>query len=792
MAQSKQQLRCRQPTDLSLALLFALLLALVIGPAEAEETELVPLQLEVQLNGFPLNVIGAFALLPDGKIGSPRSELIELGIAVSEGAPQDIVPLNSIAGLSYVYDEETQTIALEVADGSREAKEVDAAGGKTDLEPTSSTGLAFNYTAFSAASYNIADDISGLNGGSISFDARAFSRFGTLQQTGIVGTTTFADMTALRLDTTWSYSDEKRALSYRLGDIVSGGLSWTRPVRMGGGQVQRNFDLRPDLITMPVPLVEGSAKVPSTLDVYIDGVKAYSGKLQEGPFKVDNLPVYTNEGTVRVVLTDQTGREVESETDFITSPELLKRDLYDFSIDVGFLRSDFGVESFGYGDEPVAMASLRYGVLDILTGEAHVEAGLSLVSGGAGFLLNSGKMGLFSGAVAASTFENETGFFFQAGWEARYGNFGVFASSSRTFGDYKDLAAVSAVMDDGSINKDAGVPRALDRIAVNYSLPQIEAGFGVSFVHQEAASGTRSLLLSGSYSQTILSDVTLFGTVYADFGDEEEYGAFVGASIPFGKTMSATASAAMTNGNVNATAEVSKSFNDEDDFPTAWRVAHSESESRFTAASGTLRTSKATIEGVVSKQEDSLRANVVVEGAMVMAGGAIMAGRKIHDSFAIVDVGAPDVPVEYENRPAGKTGRNGKLLLTQLNSFQKNRISIDTEKLPLTADVGETETLVVPRDMAGLVVKFGVKAEQAAALVILVDAVGKHIPEGSEVFMEGVTDAFVIGYDGQVYLTGIGARNEVTVKFEGGECRAIFDYKPDAEAQTIIGPATCI
>lgn len=791
MAPLKQLLRCKRPTDLFFAFLLAFLLALGIGPAAAGETEPVPLQLEVQMNGFPLNVIGAFALLPDGKIGSPRSELIELGIAVPEGAPDDIVPLNSIAGLSYVYDEETQTIALEVAEGSREAKEVDAAGGKTDLEPTSSTGLAVNYTAYSAASYNIADEIAGLNGGSVSFDARAFSRFGTLQQTGILGTTTFADMTAVRLDTTWNYSDEKRALSYRLGDIVSGGLSWTRPVRMGGGQVRRNFDLRPDLITMPVPQVEGSAKVPSTLDVYIDGVKAYSGKLQEGPFKVDNLPVYTNEGTVRVVLTDVTGREVTSETDFITSPELLKRDLYDFSIDAGVLRSDFGTESFGYGDQPVGVASLRYGILDILTGEAHVEAGLGLVSGGAGLLLNGGKIGLFSGAAAASTFENETGFFLQAGWEARYGRLGLSASASRTVGDYKDLASVSAVMADGSINKDAGVPRALDRISINYSLPQIEAGFGVSFVHQEAASGTRSLLLSGSYSQTIFDDVTLFATAYADFGDTAEYGAFVGASIPFGKSMSATASAAMTNGAVNATAEVSKSFNDDDNIQTAWRVAHSESDSRFTTASGAVRTSKATIEGAVSKQDDSLRANIVVEGAVVLAGGSIMAGRKIHDSFAIVDVGAPDVPVEYENRPAGKTGRNGKLLLTQLNSFQKNRISIDTEKLPLTAEVGETEILVVPRDMAGLVVAFGVKAEQAAALVTLVDAAGKHIPEGSEVFMEGVSEAAIVGYDGQVYVTGIGASNNVAVKFAGGECRASFEYKPDTEAQTIIGPVQC-
>ena len=194
---------------------------------------------------------------------------------------------------------------------------------------------------------------------------------------------------------------------------------------------------------MPLPQVEGTAKVPSTLDVYIDGFKAYSGKMQEGPFRLDSLPVYTTDGTVKVVLTDTTGREVTSESDFLTSPDLLKHDLYDFSVDAGVMRRDFGVDSFGYGDEPVALASLRYGVTDWLTGEAHAETGLDLISGGAGFLASAGKFGMFSGAVAASTFKGDLGTFVQAGWEGKIGSIGLAASTSRTFGDYHDLAAIS-------------------------------------------------------------------------------------------------------------------------------------------------------------------------------------------------------------------------------------------------------------------------------------------------------------------------------------------------------------
>ncbi|MBX4378754.1 hypothetical protein K4H02_27235, partial [Mycobacterium tuberculosis] len=76
----------------------------------------------------------------------------------------------------------------------------------------------------------------------------------------------------------------------------SGGLQWTRPVYLGGLQVQRNFHLRSDLVTIPIPVISGSAAVPSTLEVYTQNVKTYSGTVPSGPFQVTNFPVFTGAG----------------------------------------------------------------------------------------------------------------------------------------------------------------------------------------------------------------------------------------------------------------------------------------------------------------------------------------------------------------------------------------------------------------------------------------------------------------------------------------------------------------
>ncbi|MBC8036396.1 MAG: fimbrial biogenesis outer membrane usher protein, partial [Rhizobiales bacterium] len=407
--------------------------------------------------------------MPDGKIASPRSELVELGVAVpGDGAPDEMIVLDTLAGVSYVYDESGQSIELELPNSSRLARDLDGGAGGEVVNAESGTGVVLNYTAYASAGYDIPDVRAASDGGSLSLDARAFSRFGTLRQTGIIGTTTFSDFTALRLDTTWTYSDQNSMRSYHLGDIVSGGLNWTRPIRLGGAQVRRNFDLRPDLLTMPLPLIEGSAEVPSTLKVFIGGVQAYSSDVQPGPFRIDSLPVYTRSGTARVVLTDATGREIETEQEFYSSPDLLKQHLYDFSIEAGVVRRDFGNESFGYDDSPVGLASLRYGINDIVTGEAHVEASSSLIDVGVGALVSGGPLGLFSAAVAGSLHEGDAGVFIHAGWEGQFGNFGATVATSRTFGDFNDLAAVTE-RPSGGKKFEGGVPRALDQVSLNYS-----------------------------------------------------------------------------------------------------------------------------------------------------------------------------------------------------------------------------------------------------------------------------------------------------------------------------------
>ncbi|MGY4289605.1 outer membrane usher protein FimD/PapC [Bradyrhizobium sp. LM2.7] len=127
-----------------------------------------------------------------------------------------------------------------------------------------------------------------------------------------------------------------------------------------------------------------------------------------------------------------------------------------------------------------------------------------------------------------------------------------------------------------------------------------------------------------------------------------------------------------------------------------------------------------------------------------------------------------------------------------LNSFQKNKISIDAKNLPVDADVPKTKEVVVPADRSGVVVKFGVSETPQSALVTFVGESNQPLKVGAEGRLEGSEQSFVIGYDGQAYVRGLSARNIAIINYpEGGSCRAEFNYASEAGKQVKIDSVVC-
>jgi outer membrane usher protein len=759
-----------------------------------------PLQLEVLINGETTGLLASFLLLPDGRIAARRSELVESGLKVpGTGAPDDLVVLGDIVPGHFKYDEPTQTISFDLTDSQRIARAFDAMRNASPRIPVSTDwGTLLNYTLYGSSVSGLKNGATAFNGGSATFEERVFSPYGTFSQTGILGTTTTRDMTALRLDTTFSYSDPGSLITYRAGDSITGALNWTRPIRFGGLQAQRNFSVRQDLVTAPLPSFSGSAAVPSTLDVYLNNAKTYSQEVPSGPFQINNLPLISG-GEARLVLRDASGREVETTLPFYTSPQLLREGLTYFAVETGFPRLHYGTDSDSYVGMEFSSFSARHGLFDWLTLEAHAEEAGGLYNGGAGLLARTGDFGVISAAASGSGYQGRGGLQAYAAFETKIWGVTLNASSTRTFWDYNDLASVTAPIYSIAANSGlppvngAAPPRAIDRASAGIRLPDL-SGLSVSFVHMEPASGSTTNLVSAAWSKSIFGNAQAFVTAFADLSNRHNYGGFAGISFPLGSDSSVSTGVTKSSSGTSFTTDASRPLRSEPG-SYAWRVHDNEGAAVDRSASVAYRSASATFQvGVEQAQAygNAVRSTGQVDGAIAAMGGGVFLTNRIDDAFAVVETGTPRVPVYYENRPIGETNGNGQLLIPNLRSYGNNKISIDPKNLGVNDEIETTENVVAPADRSGVLVKFKTRQNLPDAVVVLNGADGKPLAVGSRGHLDGADDEFVVGYDGRAFVKNLKGANIVAISSDKGECRASFEYTPDPNRQVVIGPVSCL
>jgi outer membrane usher protein len=781
------------------------------------------LQLEVIINDLPANMIGSFVLFPDNRIGTTRNELEELGLRINARFPQDIVMLDDIPRLKYQYDERAQKIRITVDNADRQGRTFDLSNdGRRFMRAQGGWGAVLNYDLLSTSGSLRDLRPSSFNGSSLAIEGRAFSPYGTFEQSGIVRSIPDQPSEFIRLDTSFRYSDQERMISYRAGDAITGGLAWSRPIRIGGLQTQSNFALRPDLITMPLPSLGGTAAVPSTVDVYVNNIKTFSQDIGAGPFSLSNVPLVSGAGNAQLVIRDSSGHETKTVVPFYASPSLLAPGLSSWSVEGGLPRLSFGSTSDNYVQSPVGSATLRRGIFDWLTLEGHAEGGAGIGNGGIGAVFKIGTIGVGSAAASASFGSADTGFQTYFSYETRLFGLGINLSSQRTFGTYDDLASATARLQDVSIAAlqnpygvfgpapsiygylqppilnapltpiyaNARPPRTLDRITVSAPFAfDVKSSVSASYLNMLDAAGNLSQILTASYSRSLPRNAAFYATVFHDFGTNRNTGVFVGLTMPLSDSVSASTGATGGQGGTTYNTDIVKPLAPQPG-SYGWRVRDSEGASAYREASASYRSSYGTVQVGASQDRSNSRGLVELRGSIATMGGGVFLSNWIDDGFAVVKTGAAGLEVLHDNRSVGVTDSRGMLLVPTLRSYQKNKITIDPSNLPVDAEIESTREVVAPADRSGVLVNFKVNSDTTSALVTFTRPGGDFVPAGAIGRIENGNE-FVVGYDGQAFIKDLAANNSATIEFVDGTCRAEFPFTPRPGAQVQISPVEC-
>ncbi|RKP52726.1 fimbrial biogenesis outer membrane usher protein [Trinickia fusca] len=727
--------------------------------------------LEVDVNGQRTTLLVSFRE-HDGHLSAHGKDLNEIGFSTDRLGIADTadVQLDSIPGLHYTYDAANQTVDLDIPDGIRRAYTLESRSLPATPKATSARGLVINYDAFAQT----LDD----EQLSLYSEERYFDSAGVFSNTGIAYLYR-NEQRYIRYDTSWRMSTPTTPSTTQIGDTITSSLAWTRSIRLGGFQWRSNFALRPDLVTFPVPALAGSAVLPSAVDLYINNVRQFSDNVPSGPFIVNEVPGITGAGEATVVTRDALGRTIATSVPLYVDTRMLAPGLTSYSFEAGFLRRDYGLESFEYDRRPAVSTSARRGLSDTITVEGHAEATPGLYNVGAGALVRLGMAGVINGALAASA-GRLAGTQVSLGYQLIEPNFLIDAQTIRAFGNYGDLAARDGIP----------VPSATDRVTL--ALPFLRhKTFSVSYIAFRSPQGPSSRIGSVACTLDVGNRISLSLNAYRDFKQRNANGAFVAITFGFGDDTSVSATAGRHSG--QSSYNVSAIRPPDYAGGSGWGVqAGGAGSVQYRQAQFQYLGNDGEATAIVQDVDRHAYGTVDLSGALVLMDGNAQLSRRIDDGFALVVTnGVAGIPVLHENRVIGTTDSSGHFLVPDLNSYQSNQISINSSNLPADAQIAATSANVVPQAQSGVLAHFGV-TRYSAASIILHGPNGAVLPPGSRVHHVESGKDTITGYDGLTFIDELHPDNHLVIDSGTLHCSVQFGYvRPRDGTLPVIGPLTC-
>ncbi|MFZ6658282.1 fimbria/pilus outer membrane usher protein [Undibacterium sp. TJN19] len=757
-----------------------LMCVIASGPiwAQALSTDEI-LFLEVSVNGHPTQAVSQF-IKRNGKLYIPAEELKNIGVRLPAAAEK----LLAVASFSndIQVDLATQKINITVKPDLLSTTELSLASQSAEQVSLAdkSLGAVFNYDV-------LATQTNGRRAFSGMAETRIFNGPHVFSSTGLAYAGE-AMPGSVRLDTSYSYANPDNMRRYLVGDFVSNGLTWTRPVRMGGAQVSTDFSLRPDLVLFPTPSLRGEAVVASNVDLFLNGIRQLSESVPPGPFEIRQAPIATGAGSMAIAVTDALGRQAYKTIPFYASEKLLREGLISYSVEAGSLRKNYGLQSNDYGPF-VASTSVRYGYSPVLTLEGHLETRQGLQLAGLGMATTIHDWGVLAAAASASNSDAGSGRQYAISFERRAATASFSFSKMQADKNYRDIGAMSG----------SPVPRSILTAGAGLFLQQygsLNLTYTAIKTPQSSTtlipnmSGVDAEIISLTYFKSIFNRANLFLTAYKNRADQN-YGVTVGLVMPFGLKDSFSSMLSSGGGLRNLSLQASHPSVLPGDF--GWQLQDAEGGFSQRLAEINYKGNAARASFAVSQSGNVSSERVSLRGAITWADNSVFLSNWIDDSFAIVNTnGIKDVGIYAENRMVGRTDNNGQLLIPDLRAYEINKISIDMSDLPMDVQVDVSEKNVKPQDRSGVIVHFKL-ARTLGARIILRDRDGRFLPVGTVVSLKDTGAKAIVGYDGETYFPELQDLDKLEIITPtGASCKPGAGFIAQKESIPLIGPLTCV
>jgi len=549
------------------------------------------------------------------------------------------------------------------------------------------------------------------------------------------------------------YDDIGSARRFLAGDTVSNAGAYGTTITGAGLQLQKLYALTPDLITQPTASFRASTALPAEVEVAVDGSVISRTNVAPGPINVNNLLLNGGSRTVRVTVTDASGRREVIEQPFLFTDSVLAHGLHDYSYFVG-KRSELAADGHFRYREPAWQGFHRYGVSDALTVSGGGEGNENFTNLGAGITLRSDRFGLFSADLLGSHTRGRDRT--AAGWSARYTYLspeGSVVLARRQFEDGFRTFATSAEL-----------PFLRRETSIGLSTHIFSANLSADLVRSEDAREVRDTRVVRLSTQ--LTRSTLFGAEYQTTRVNGQDGwaanVFLRTQLDANRWVGATARHALGSDGLDL--EAGKTLDQGEGFGyrvgTTTTVVGGQVDT-LAQASANWNLPSTAVEMFASAPLHGGGApftEVALAGALVGVDGNYGFTRQVTDSFVLARLGVPlaGVDIYLNNQLQGKTDAEGRIFLPDVGAFGRQDVSLDDKKVPMQYNLKQRQSTVMPAFRSGTVVDFGgTRISAVAGMAWQLRPGGERVPIAARAWtMHDATGSVAVetGKAGDFYL----------------------------------------
>lgn len=546
-----------------------------------------------------------------------------------------------------------------------------------------------------------------------------------------------------------------------------------------GAQLNAENEMLPDSEKGYAPIIRGTAHSNARVVVRQNGYVIYQNTVAPGAFEINDLYPTGSSGDLQVTVQETDGSENHFVVPYASVPVLQREKHLRYSVTAGRYRSyDSHVEK-----TPFAQGSTIYGLPYGVTAYGGAQHSSHYQSQAIGAGKNLGDLGAFSVDVTrAKALLKKQQAHKGRSWRVRYSKNFVGSGTNFSLAGYrynsKGFYTLEDTLESYTQADDVSAPRqrrARTEATIDQTLGERWGSLTLSLVKETYWSQRQDMTsMSVSYNNSwhgvsySLSYSMNKNTRDSDdkSADQNDNQFALSVSIPLDRWMHNTwATYNLNNTRTGATQNIGLNGTALQEDNLNWSLQEGLSNTGSGSSTSMNMDYKANygeVSGGVSQDKYQRTVNVGLQGGIVAHANGITLSQPLGETIALVK--APGAyGTHITNQTGVETDFRGYTVVPFVTAYRHNTISLDTETLPDDADVTHAVQIVTPT--RGAVVRASFNTRTGNRVLMTLTQNGKPLPFGATVTTGDKDSEFIVGADGQTYLSGLPQHGRLAVSW---------------------------